>query len=224
MILFFDTEFTELGPKAQLISLGIISEKGDRFYAEFTDYDDENLNKFVKENVVANLWSLPNDKRDFSHYDIDNKLMYCKGDSITIRCRLLSWLEEICDHKFEYEVHNGLIIVCSELNVEEHVQFVGDCCHYDFVLLLNQLFDGALGLPANITPTCYDICHDILNYYQDDTCGNYYSLDPFTMHDAFNASREKLCKKVSGKLPSGKKHNALYDAEVAKLIYEGFRR
>ena len=35
---FFDTEFTGLRKDTTLISIGIVSDTGDRFYAELTDY------------------------------------------------------------------------------------------------------------------------------------------------------------------------------------------
>ena len=38
MLIFFDTEFTELGIDPRLISIGLVSEVGDRtFYAELSD-------------------------------------------------------------------------------------------------------------------------------------------------------------------------------------------
>jgi hypothetical protein len=36
--IFFDTEFTGLHQGTTLISIGLISECGKTFYAEFTDY------------------------------------------------------------------------------------------------------------------------------------------------------------------------------------------
>ena len=39
MNIFFDTEFTGLQKDTDLISIGLISENNDVFYAEITDYD-----------------------------------------------------------------------------------------------------------------------------------------------------------------------------------------
>ena len=37
-LIYFDTEFTELGIDPRLVSIGLISEQGDRtFYAELSD-------------------------------------------------------------------------------------------------------------------------------------------------------------------------------------------
>ena len=72
--LFFDFEFSSLSPDAQPISLGIVSERmltGDHivnafrdqpmgdlsksFYAEFSDFDLNRCDDWVKENVVSKL-------------------------------------------------------------------------------------------------------------------------------------------------------------------------
>ena len=46
-----------------------------------------------------------------------------------------------------------------------------------------------------------------------------------TDKEAFNLSREKLVEKYSddGKLPTGDKHNSLFDAKVIKILYETFK-
>ena len=45
MKLFFDTEFTGLHKDTTLVSIGIVSEDGKKFYAEFTDFDWESVHK-----------------------------------------------------------------------------------------------------------------------------------------------------------------------------------
>lgn len=55
MKIFFDTEFTGLHKNTTLISIGLISEDGKTFYAELTDYDQSQVNDWIKENVVSKL-------------------------------------------------------------------------------------------------------------------------------------------------------------------------
>lgn len=56
LIIFFDTEFTELGIDPKLISIGLISEQGDRtFYAELTTYQLSDCSDFVREAVLPHL-------------------------------------------------------------------------------------------------------------------------------------------------------------------------
>ena len=54
--LFIDLEFTGLHQATTPISLGIISECGKTFYAEFTDYDRTQLNDWLEENIIPNTW------------------------------------------------------------------------------------------------------------------------------------------------------------------------
>lgn len=53
MNLYLDTEFTGLHSKAELISIGIVSDDNSCFYAEFTDY--RNPTTWVINNVVPYL-------------------------------------------------------------------------------------------------------------------------------------------------------------------------
>lgn len=53
MNVYFDTEFTDLSSDAELISIGMTTDKGFHFYAEFTDFTDPS--EFVKENVIPNM-------------------------------------------------------------------------------------------------------------------------------------------------------------------------
>jgi hypothetical protein len=57
MLIFFDTEFTELGLDARLISIGFVSESGQHeFYAELEDtYQLDDCSDFVRESVLPHL-------------------------------------------------------------------------------------------------------------------------------------------------------------------------
>ena len=52
---FLDTEFIESAVGIELISIGIISEKGDTYYAESTSFDQRNADKWVEDNVLSKL-------------------------------------------------------------------------------------------------------------------------------------------------------------------------
>lgn len=213
MNLYFDTEFTGLVPGTTLISLGIVSENGYKFYAEFTDYDESICDDWIKENVIENLWLFPNEK-DFPKFDFDDEghTWYCKGDTKFIKARLLIWLEQVSEACYEI-YDDGVVVTCGNL-----VQFVSDVCHYDFYLLQNQVFGGAFKMPDNINPVCYDICQDINRWSCMGVNKNYNTAH--NMHNAFDISRERLVEDALLELPKGRKHNALYDAEVIKILYE----
>ena len=213
MNVYFDTEFTGLVPGTTLISLGIVSENGYKFYAEFTDYDESLCDDWIKENVIENLWLFPNEK-DFPKFDFDDEghTWYCKGDTKFIKARLLVWLEQVSEACYEIN-GDGVVVICGNL-----VQFVSDVCHYDFYLLQNQVFGGAFNMPDNINPVCYDICQDINELERSDVSNSFNTSK--NMRVAFDISREGLLEEHHIYAPSGRKHNALYDAEVIKLLYE----
>ena len=56
---FIDTEFAETGgqpiPTIDLISIGMISETGDEFYAESSEFNIDNCDDWVKKNVLTKL-------------------------------------------------------------------------------------------------------------------------------------------------------------------------
>jgi len=175
MEVYFDTEFTGLHKNTTLISIGLVSDNDDYFYAEFTDYDRTQVDDWIKENVIKNL---------SSNIDFDIPCDVIKGNKLTIRKYLKRWLSQF-----------------------DHVNFISDVCHYDFVLLIDLLGDTAFDMPSNCSPVCHDINEDIS-----------YS-EGITIEDAFNVSREDLLDSYNIKIV-GNKHNSLYDAMVIKEIYE----
>ena len=87
MKIFFDTEFTGLHQNTTLISIGLISECGKTFYAEFTDYDKSQIDDWLQENVINNLILEPHHKKqqDFYH---DREGEKVRGDSRLIKSEL----------------------------------------------------------------------------------------------------------------------------------------
>ena len=56
MLVFFDTEFTDFAEDAKLISIGLVTETGNSFYAELSDtYTVEDCSEFVLEHVLPKL-------------------------------------------------------------------------------------------------------------------------------------------------------------------------
>ncbi len=238
MIIYFDTEFTVLGPGAQLISLGMVTDRGKEFYAEFTDYNLPACSSWLRENVLSNLlFTTAGMKKGktidemgvLTYKDVSNEKwrgnMYVLGNSNVVLHNLIKWLEQFKD---------------------QQIQLVSDVCHYDMVLLCN-LFGGAFNLPKNVAPACYDICQDIaarkrhqdlLFDHAEFSCVEEYNEffrniqrgsfcrypSSKLMKEAFDKSREKLYLEFHDALPEGSKHNSLYDAKIIKGIYEGMRK
>lgn len=220
MKLFFDTEFTGLRKDTTLISIGIISEDGRKFYAELTDYNENQCNKWINENVVKNLhlphipWHskctenikkleedgyvisqnphIPREGAllEYDYFKSDNENMTALGDSHWIGIALNEWIKQF-----------------------DTIQFVSDVCHYDFVLLIDLLTNGgtAIDFPENISAVCHDLNMDIARRYH------------ISDREAFDMSREQIMNDLCGPedIVAGDKHNSLYDAEVIRAIYGG---
>jgi len=130
MNVFFDMEFTGLIKAASPLSIGLISEDGKTFYAEYQIEKSAVLSDWITENVIPNLrfrdvWSsVPT--IDFDHYDM-------KGDVSQIRARLLEWLGQF-----------------------DKVIMWGDCLAYDWVLFCD-LWIGAMHIPDNIYYIPFDL-------------------------------------------------------------------
>ncbi len=55
MKIFFDTEFTGLKKDTELLSIGLVTETWEEFYAELYDYRKWNIDSWVEENVLAHF-------------------------------------------------------------------------------------------------------------------------------------------------------------------------
>jgi len=139
MKIFFDTEFTGLHKNTTLISIGLVDENGRTFYAEFLDYDTNQVDDWIKDNVINNLKYNTCTKngcnKDREHFE-------CVGNTYYISTWLDIWLSEY-----------------------DNVELVSDCCHYDMVLFID-IFGGAFDIPKQVNPACHDINQDIARYYE----------------------------------------------------------
>ena len=131
--MFLDTEFTGLHQKTTLISIGLISDRGKTFYAEFTDYDKNQIDDWLKENVINNLILEPHHKKEqnFYHDREGNKI---RGDSALIKIQLTHWFSKF-----------------------KEIEMWSDCLSYDWVLF-NNIFGTAFDIPKNIYYIPFDIC------------------------------------------------------------------
>lgn len=191
MNIFFDTEFTGLHKNTSLISIGIVSEDGRRFYAELSDYDESQIDDWLQVNVIDNLlFSEPPEGED-EHYSAtrssDNLIgndLY-KSYSLEVRC-----------NKTELREH-----LTQWLSQFDNVEVWSDCLAYDWVLR-NDIFGHAFNISSNVYYIPFDIC----------TLMKVKSVDP-------DINREQLA--FGSLLPENvKKHNALWDAEVIFECYK----
>jgi len=132
--IFFDTEFTGLHKNTTLISIGLVSELGNSFYAELTDYDELQIDNWLKNNIINNLSKNEEDLKTFADHTI-------KGNSVNVAKVLLNWLDQF-----------------------DTIEWYSDVSHYDFVLLIDLLFGNALNMKKGCSAVCHDINQDIATY------------------------------------------------------------
>jgi 3' exoribonuclease, RNase T-like len=126
--IFLDTEFTGLHQKTTLISMALVAETGEAFYAEFTDYDKLQITDWHKDNVLAKLWVTNKE-----NIETKDDLLYVVGGSSTIRAALQKWITQFA-----------------------FVEIWADVLAYDWVLFC-ELFGGAFGIPENIFYAPFDL-------------------------------------------------------------------
>lgn len=141
MKVFFDTEFTGLHQQTTLVSIGCITEQGQTFYAELTDYDQSQVDDWLAANVLPHLClTLPPDHPEhgpaesWASYQ-DRRNVKVKGPRDFVALTLREWLKEQDQH---------------------HIEMWSDCLAYDWVLF-NQLFGGAFLKPDFVYYIPFDI-------------------------------------------------------------------
>jgi hypothetical protein len=135
MRIFTDTEFTGLHKNTTLISIGLVTQDNQKFYAEFNDYDRSQCDVWINENVISKLkW---NDSEVFFEADTETKITYVKNDKEHISLLLHKWLSQY-----------------------KNIEFWGDAIAYDWVLFMDLLGMGSpmRNMPKNFTSyQAYDI-------------------------------------------------------------------
>lgn len=143
--IYFDTEFTGLVKNTSLISIGLVTEDGDKFYGELTDYNESLVDDWLKKNVISKLLypylsELPYDSDQDTLSHIRSSVVTFIGDKEFIKTKLLSWLDKI------YKSHGKMC-------------FISDALAYDWVLFNDLLFGSALNIPSDkMYYIPFDIC------------------------------------------------------------------
>ena len=197
MKIYFDTEFTGLKKDTTLVSIGLITEDDESFYAELTDFDKSYKDEWFVNNVLNNLLL---DKEKNAKKKTPEVFVYKTKEEYFIADKMVRGTK----NEVSYELYRWLKDFVS-------IQLVSDVCHYDMVLFI-ELVGGAFDMLPSITPACHDINQDIAEFCK------------ITEREAFEKNREKLLLENGIQLPKGKKHNSMYDAKIIKMIDEMIRR
>lgn len=130
--LFLDTEFTGLHQNTTLISIALVSDDGNTFYAEMEDYDKRQVDDWLQTNVINNLIL---DNYDFvKDYQPEENNVIAKCTFRELKAVLSDWLSRF-----------------------KEVEIWSDCLSYDWMLFC-EIWGGALKIPKHIYYIPFDIC------------------------------------------------------------------
>ena len=240
--IFVDTEFTELSQRAELLSIGCITQSGDIFYGEIEDYDPEKINDFVRENVLTKFFG---NGTKF----LDSKLkIFIQEHRLTttvfgpfekVSEAFQKWVGEIDERLSEYE------------NGKPDIVFVSDVGYYDCVLMIDLLTNHgtSFDLPASVSPAFIDLTNiamavDYKSNFDKTPLFGYNTMATYS-RAAFDFNREeKMVEAInflysfvildpvlltmkdlidSGDDLDSIKHNSLWDAIVCYILTEYYQ-
>jgi len=197
---FFDTEFTGLHQATTLISIGLVAETGETFYAELNDYDKSQVDPWVQQNIESKLkyGAPPEGEDEYWRWSKDGKV-FMRGNKHEVSKYLADWFQELLGGLLSWVVYEAPL--APTLVKEPLIEMWGDCLAYDWILFC-ELWGGAMNIPKCIHYIPFDIC----------TCFKMKGIDP-------NISREEFAEFKD----VGEKHNALWDAKMIKACYANLR-
>lgn len=198
--IFYDSEFTGLHRKTSLISLGMVTEYGDSFYAEFLGYKRSQCDEWINNNVIKNL--IFKDRRTYqTFYDGtgENTHVKAKGSIREIRDIMMPWFRKVL-----------------ATSGKDKIQFVSDCDTYD-MMLLNDIISPT-GCTIDLPPE--------FDYISLDICTMFFinNIDPDVNRIEFLESQnvnidDIIDTGVMIGMKGGNTHNSLFDAAVIKACF-----
>ena len=155
--IFLDTEFTGLHKNTTLISIGLVSECGKTFYAEFNDYNYAQVDDWIEDNVLNNLLY----KGIYQILEGTKQNVSYKSGKPNIKEKLEEWLAQF-----------------------KEVEIWSDCLAYDWVLFCD-IFGNAFNIPENIYYIPFDICTSFKELGIDPNIGREEFVDHNIQLDTF---------------------------------------
>lgn len=124
MKVFFDCEFTGLHQQTTLVSIALIAESGKKFYAELSDYDEQQLDPWLIDHVINGLLG------------IDGlAALHAKEPDLTAMQTTRAPLASLLQHWLG--------------DLGDMVTMIGDVPAYDWMLFC-ELYGGANNTPPNV--------------------------------------------------------------------------
>lgn len=119
--LFLDTEFTGLHQNTTLISLALVAETGEEFYAELSDYDQSQVSPWIQEHVIAQLF-LDSDSTSIG-------TLVLKGNTDDVAYALREWLQrfdqvELWSDTYAYDIVLFNQLFGGAFNVPKNIFYI----------------------------------------------------------------------------------------------------
>lgn len=206
---FFDLEYTGLHKLTTPISIALVGEDGREYYAEFTDFDEMQVDGFIREAVLAKLELK---RYDFvNDYNPNDTTVKVAGNTELIAQTLISWLDF-------YE--------------KDGVEMWGDGISYDWVLFIS-IFGNAFDMPKHIQYLPMDLATALRLCRQDcdlDRVEFAYGkdADKSKVHNSLNDARTQLdvykkILKIMGDAGNDSLGGEIQDAEVVEETQDGIK-
>lgn len=125
---FWDCEFSGLHQNTTLISIGMVAESGEQFYAELDDYATDQIDDWLMEYVIKNLWIQQ------PEYVWPADVTYVVDNALGVATVLARWIEQF-----------------------DQVEMWSDCYAYDWVLFCELFGGGAFSIPENVYYIPFDL-------------------------------------------------------------------
>lgn len=175
MKVFIDSEFIDTGSKIELISIALVKETGEKYYAINKNCNFRKADQWIKDNVISKL-----------PYRDDNFLFFTRRKQEKIKWKNKKQIiDDIClflniEKEISYVIRNNLLfkyidyfllkyfpkLISKKINYKyigkEKIEFWGDYCEYDYVVFC-QLFGKMIDLPKGLPMHFYDL-RDLSNY------------------------------------------------------------
>lgn len=208
--IFYDCEFCGFhkGQTADLISIGLVSENGDTFYAEATDFPIDKINNWREQNVIWSLdWykKLPKDAN--WREEIANIVPFSDDDFCPNVLINRTWHMKSTGSKEQIakDLKAWILRLKNPTAIDNTLYFWGDYCTHDWQMLTDLIAEftqegnGCPIYPDNVSYMPYDITTLLRLKGKEDV------------------SREAL---ANVRMEYCSPHHALRDAFVIKACYE----
>ena len=179
-----DANLTGLHKDTTMISIGLVTENDETFYAELNDYDEVQVNEWAKENIIHNLLysAPPEDQDEYWSWGENNKFQM-RGKKQEVGRYLTDWFQALLGGPQSWVAYDAGHK--PKEVTKQSIELWGYCLSYDWVLM-NDLW-GSVGMTA---PRClYHIPYDLATCLKIVTCPEEYLRHYEASENALVAAR-----------------------------------